>query len=235
MIGLALAAEALRARIRDTCLRCGRDPSTVRLLAVTKTHPADTVLAAMDAGLTDFGENYAQELVAKAAAVTSAGRRPNWHFIGGLQTNKVRSVMPVVASVHSVDRPSLIDELGRRSSPDAPLPVFVEVNVGGEDQKSGASPGDVTELCRRILGVPSLHLSGLMAVPPITGEPEDSRPYFRGLRELRDGIVSGLGGPAGILGHLSMGMSHDFEVAIEEGATWVRVGTALFGYRSHAR
>lgn len=223
--------ERVRERIQVACARAGRDPEGVLLVGVTKTWGPEVVLAAWEAGLRDFGENYAQELVAKARAVEAAGACPRWHFIGGLQTNKVKVVAGLVHGVHSVDRESLVRELGRRVGEARALDVFVEVNTGGEDQKSGVAPGEAGALCARVMREPGLRLVGLMCVPPFSEDPEESRGHFRALRGLRDRLRRDLGAGEGVLCGLSMGMSHDFEVAIEEGATVVRVGTALFGER----
>jgi pyridoxal phosphate enzyme (YggS family) len=225
--------ESVRERISAACAGVGRDPSTVRLVGVTKWKPAADVAAAVRAGLLDLGENYAQELAAKAPEVAAlAGVAPRWHFLGGLQTNKVRQVLPIVAGIQSVDRPSLVDEIGKRLAPGATLEVFLEINVGDEAQKSGCAPADAADLARRVLAVPGLRLAGLMCVPPVEDDAEASRPYFRALRDLRDRLRAALAAPPGVLEGLSMGMSHDFHVAVEEGATTVRVGTALFGART---
>lgn len=230
----------VRERMEKACVRSGRDPREVVLVGVTKTWPPDVVVAAWEAGLRDFGENYAQELVEKARVVGEVVRArahgsgddvPRWHFIGGLQTNKVKMVVGLVQSVHSVDRESLVRELGRRVGCDRTLDVFVEVNTGGEVQKSGVALDRVVDLCARVIEEPGLRLVGLMCVPPYSEDPEMSRPHFRELRRLRDRVAHDLRLGEGILTGLSMGMSHDFEVAIEEGATVVRVGTALFGER----
>ena len=222
---------AVRARIDRAAARARRDPAGVRLVGVTKTQPPGVAVAAVRAGVEDLGENYAVELAAKAAAVEAAGLSPRWHFIGHLQSNKVRQVLPVVAAIHSVDRPSVVQEIGRRAV--GPLDVFIEVSIAGEAQKSGADPGVVADLCRMLLEVPSVRLAGLMCVPPWSDDPEASRPHFRALREMRDRLAADLRAPDGALAGLSMGMSHDLEVAIEEGATVVRVGTALFGERHY--
>ena len=222
---------AVRQRIATACARCGRAPSDVLLMGVTKTHPAEVVAAAVRAGIVDVGENYAQEMVAKAAHVAALGVVPRWHFIGGLQSNKVRAVAPLVHAVQSIDRPSLADELARRTAADRPVDAWIEVAIAGESQKSGAAPAAVESLCRRVMDAPALRLRGLMCVPPLVDDPEASRPYFHALRELRDRLRAALAAPAGVLEGLSMGMSHDLEVAIEEGATVIRVGTALFGTR----
>ncbi|MBM4396326.1 MAG: YggS family pyridoxal phosphate-dependent enzyme [Deltaproteobacteria bacterium] len=221
---------AVRDRIEAACARAGRDPAGVTLVGVTKTRGADVVAAAVRAGLADLGENYAQELVRKASGLP-AGVAPRWHFIGALQTNKVRHVAGLISAIHSVDRPSLADELAKRLPAGAAVDVFVEVGIAGEEQKSGMAPAGAEALCRRVLEVPSLRLAGLMCVPPDADDPEASRPHFRALRELRDRLLDAIRPPAGRLAGLSMGMSHDLEVAVQEGATVVRVGTALFGRR----
>jgi pyridoxal phosphate enzyme (YggS family) len=230
-LDIRLRIAAVRRRISTACAACGRDPASVTLVGVTKTFPAEVAAAAVAAGLADLGENYAQELGAKAAAVAAMGHSPRWHFIGGLQTNKAKAVLPLVAAIHSVDRPSLLEEIAKRVAPGRTLDVFVEVAIACEAQKSGAHVADVEDLCRLALAVPGLRLRGLMAVPPVADDPEASRPYFAALRDLRDRARAALGTPSGALDDLSMGMSHDLEVAIEEGATFVRVGTALFGCR----
>jgi len=229
---IAAALADVRRRIAAACDRARRPVESVALLGVTKGKGPDMVLAAARAGLADFGENYAQEVVPKAAAVAAAGVAVRWHFIGGLQTNKVRQVLPVVSGVQSVDRLSLVSELARRANPACPLPVFVEAGIAEESQKWGASPDEVEAVCRAVLAAPSLSLAGLMCVPPYDEDPERSRPWFRELRGLRDTLAVRLHAGPGVLAGLSMGMSADFEVAIEEGATVVRVGSALFGARA---
>jgi len=230
----AARLAAVRARIEAACRSCGRDPAEVRLVGVSKTRTAAEVLDAVAAGLADFGENYAQELEPKAREVREAGAHPRWHFIGHLQANKVRRVLPLLASIHSVDRASLVGELAARSDPERPLDVFVEVNLGEEAGKTGARPGDAEDLCRKVLASPGLRLVGLMGMPPLAADPEASRPHFRRLRELLLDLQRRLPCPPETFRHLSMGMSDDLEVAVQEGATWVRVGTALFGPRRAA-
>ena len=222
----------VRRRILEACRRCNRDPSTVTLIGVSKFKPIEAVIEAARAGLCDFGENYAQELLAKADAAHEAALGIRWHFIGALQSNKARKVAGVATSVQSVDRPSLIATLAAATSPAHPLDVWIEVNLAGEAQKSGAATSDVDALARLVLEAPGLHLAGLMTVPPIVDDPEQSRSFFRALRSLRNDLLAACAPRQGILAGLSMGMSHDFEVAIEEGATMVRVGTAIFGSRT---
>ena len=203
-------------------------PAGVTLVAVSKTQPAEAVREAHAAGQRDFGENYAQEWRDKAAALADLPGLV-WHFIGALQTNKVKYLVgqpsggaPRAAFIHTVDRLTLAEEISRRAlRAGAQMRVFLEVNVAGEGSKSGCAPAELPALARAAAGLPGLALCGLMCIPPAEGDP---RPHFRALRALRDG----LGLP---LPELSMGMSGDFEAAIAEGATVVRVGSAIFGAR----
>lgn len=227
-VGVRLEAE--RERIRAAAIRANRDPASVRLLAVSKFHPAERIRQAYAAGQRDFGENYVQELTTKAKALADlAGLR--WHLIGHLQTNKARQVAAVASSVQTVDSVRLARELGRRRDPElGPLGVLVEVNVSGESQKAGCPPAELEEILIAIESEPALRLEGLLTVPPLTDDPEDARPHFTELARLR-----ALHGGAARLPELSMGMSADLEVAIECGATWVRIGTAIFGQRPSER
>jgi pyridoxal phosphate enzyme (YggS family) len=216
---------AVQARVAAACARAGRDPASVTIVAVAKLHPAPAVVAAVAAGVTDVGENYAQELVAKAAEVAAAGASPRWHFIGRLQRNKAKLVAGKVALVHAVDSVELGAELGKRAAAiGAMQPVLVAVNLGGEETKTGVEPAAVAALIDALRGVAGIRVDGLMTMPPPADAPEASRPHFQALRALRDRI-------GGELRVLSMGMSGDFEVAIAEGATHVRIGTAIFGER----
>ncbi|MCK9485790.1 MAG: YggS family pyridoxal phosphate-dependent enzyme [Dehalococcoidia bacterium] len=216
---------AVRGRIRAACERAGRDPTEVTLVGVSKTHPPAVARAAVAAGLADLGENRAQELAPKAEALTAEGVQPRWHFIGHLQRNKVRDVLPHIAALHSVASERLVDEVERRferRDAPGPLPCYIEVNVAGETSKEGIPPSEVEVLLRRASASTALRVEGLMTVAPRVSRPEEVRPVFRALRELA--AAHGLAG-------LSMGMTDDFEVAIEEGATVVRVGRAIFGER----
>ena len=207
----------VQARIADAARRANRDPASVRLVAVSKTQPVEAVHEAVAAGQKLFGENRAQELVQKADAVPA-----EWHFIGHLQTNKVRQVVGRATLIHGVDSLALAEEIARRKGP----PVLVQVNTSGEESKSGVDPAEAIRFCTEVAGV--CELRGLMTIPAPTEDPEGSRSAFRALRELAaEGRAKGLGTQ-----ELSMGMSDDFEVAIEEGATLVRLGTILFGARS---
>ncbi len=211
------------------CSRAGRDPADVTLVVVAKTFPADRVLEAVRAGALDIGENYVQELTAKRTAL--AGEPVRWHFIGHLQRNKVRQVVPWVAMIHAVDSESLaraIDEKAHAAGRMAD--ILIEVNTTGESTKFGVAPGAVLPLVRRLGELVSIRLAGLMTIGPFLPDPEGSRPMFRQLRELRDQVRE-LGQANAPMHHLSMGMTGDFEVAIEEGATLVRIGTAVFGPR----
>ncbi|HYV66239.1 MAG TPA: YggS family pyridoxal phosphate-dependent enzyme [Myxococcales bacterium] len=215
-MGIAENLAAVNGRIRAACARARRDPDDVRLVAVSKGQPIEAVLQAFAAGQTAFGENYAQELHAKADALPEA----EWHFIGALQTNKVKMAIGHAALVHTCDRLALAKELSKRAfSKNLTQRVLLEVNVGREAQKGGARPEEVEALNAAVRELDALRCEGLMCIPPAD---EDPRPHFRALRELRDRLG---------LAELSMGMSADFEAAIEEGATIVRVGTAIFGER----
>jgi pyridoxal phosphate enzyme (YggS family) len=221
-LGIAENLARVRQRIGAACDRSQRDRASVRLVAVSKTQPVEAVLAAFAAGQRDFGENYAQELRDKADALPEA----DWHFIGALQTNKAKIVVGRAALVHTCDRIALAEELNKRAEAKSLVQrVLVEVNIGREEQKGGAVSGDLEHLVRRIADLPALACDGLMCIPPAE---EDPRPHFRALRELRDRLREAGLGP---LPDLSMGMSADFETAIEEGATIVRIGTAIFGER----
>ena len=214
----------VRARVAEAALRAGRRPESVRLLAVSKTKTIEEVRAAHAAGQRELGENYVQELVTKAAALSDLPD-VRWHVIGPLQRNKVKQIVSVASLVHTVDRASLAEEIERRAAAiDRVIPVLLEVNVSGEASKAGCSPEEAPALAAAVRAMPHVKLEGLMTIPPDTDDREEARPFFRALRELRDHL-------GGDLPELSMGMSHDFEIAIEEGATIVRVGTAIFGAR----
>jgi pyridoxal phosphate enzyme (YggS family) len=216
---------AVRARVAAACAACGRDPASVGLIAVGKTFPAEAVAAVHGAGQVDFGENYAQELRDKAAALAGSTPPIRWHFIGRIQTNKAKMIAPVAYRVHAVEEVRQAEALAARAP--GPLDVLVAVNQGGEDTKGGVRPSEALERCAAVDAVPGVRVVGLMTLPPPTEDPEDSAPYFEELAALAAaGRARGLA-----LNELSMGMSHDFEVAIRHGATWVRVGTAIFGAR----
>ncbi|HVU02067.1 MAG TPA: YggS family pyridoxal phosphate-dependent enzyme [Polyangiaceae bacterium] len=229
--------EAVVSRLAAACERAGRDPSSVRLVAVSKTKPASAIVEAYEAGQRDFGENYVQELAEKAAALAHLPDL-RFHFIGHLQRNKAKVAVRTASAVHTLDSVRLAEEVGKRAAegplprvmafggPAGRLPVLVEVNVGGEAQKSGCAPGELAAVLESVEAQPALRLVGLMTVPPHTEDPAGARPFFEELRRLRDAN----GGPAR-LAELSMGMTHDLEHAVLAGATVVRVGTAIFGER----
>jgi pyridoxal phosphate enzyme (YggS family) len=239
--GIAERLAAVEARIVDAAQRSGRSPESVRLVAVSKTKPAQAIREAYAAGQRHFGENYVQELTAKAEELEDL---PDLvlHFIGHLQRNKAKAAVRAASVIHTVDSVRLAEELGKRAAEterpaasafaplgeggDARTAVFVEVNVGGETQKSGCAPNDVAAVLGAIEREPALRLVGLMTVPPFTEDPRGARLYFDALARLRDAH-----GGLGRLPELSMGMTHDLEEAIAAGATLVRVGTAIFGER----
>ncbi len=217
---------AVRAQIAEAAKRAGRAPDSVRLVAVSKTKPVEAVRIAYDAGQRDFGENYVQELVDKAKALDDLPDL-RWHFIGSLQRNKAKLATNLSQLIHTVDRDELVIELDKRAfSRGKPLDVLIEVNVGDENSKSGVALENFSKLLENAQQAKNIRVKGLMAIPPFLDDPEAVRPYFAKLRALRDAH----GGPAE-LPELSMGMSHDCHVAIAEGATLVRVGTAIFGSR----
>jgi len=242
--GVAERVEAIRRRVANACERAGRDPAGVTLLGAAKLQPVERLAAACAAGLAVIGENRVDEAEAHREAL--AARAPDaagppdaadaadtveWHLIGPLQSNKARRAAELFDAVHSIDRLKIarvldrhLGDLGRR------VPALIEVNLGGEETKHGFAPAGLAEAVRPLADLEHLEISGLMAIPPPSGDPEGMRPWFRRLRELRDELATR---PewAAWAGWLSMGMSDDFEVAVEEGATHVRIGTALFGSR----
>lgn len=228
---LATTLDSIRRRIAVACARVGRDEAEVRLMAVSKTISAARVREAIDAGLTIFGENRVQEAEAKIAQLAEHRTQLEWHLIGHLQSNKARKAVTLFDVVQSVDEESLAVRLHRLAEERGKrLPVFIEVQLGNEASKAGVAPREALLLIEKVSQLPNLELTGLMTVPPFFDNPEDVRPFFRQLRELRDAALRS-GAAASSCTQLSMGMSHDFEVAIEEGATLVRIGTALFGTR----
>ena len=225
---LATNLAAVRTRMEAAARRSGRNPATVRLLAVSKTFPATAVRALAEAGHKAFAESYAQEAVDKLDA--TADLDLEWHFIGPIQSNKAKLVAPGFAFVHSVDRLKTARALDRYREGLPPLDICLQVNVSGEAAKSGCAPEALNELARQVTAeCPRLRLRGLMTLPAATADPETTRPAFRELAGLLGTLRRD--GPAAPWDVLSMGMSNDYEVAIEEGATHVRVGSALFGER----
>jgi pyridoxal phosphate enzyme (YggS family) len=237
--GVAERLARIRERIDAACRAAGRAADGVVLVGVSKTQPAEALAEAWRAGLRVFGENRVQEAVGKsrdlapllAALPGDGARSPDWHLIGPLQSNKVRAALGLFSTVHSVDRPGIAEALDREAAARGLVVTgFLEVNLAGEGSKHGFTVEGFAEAVRPLAGLQHLRIAGLMAIPPMGDDPEDSRPWFRRLRELRDDLASR---PEwrGFPGWLSMGMSDDFEVAVQEGATHVRVGTALFGPR----
>lgn len=215
-------------RIRTAAEKAGRDPASVRLVAVSKTRPAADISAAFHAGQTVFGENYIQELVQKLAEVPEA---VEWHVIGHLQSNKVKYIAGQVTLIHSVDRISLAEEIDRQWGRLGRIcDVLIQVNISGEATKSGTTGEEAIRLVRECALLPNIRVRGLMTMPPFFDDPDAARPYFAGLRQLSKIIEAER--IAGVeMAELSMGMSGDFEAAVQEGATLVRIGTAIFGER----
>ena len=229
-MGLAENLEQIEKRNHAACERAGRSRDSVLLLAVSKTHPPETIGEAVNLGLTHFGENKIQE--AKAKIPNSPGKA-RWHFIGHLQSNKCRDAVELFEIIQGVDSLNIAQEINKRAEQAGKtMPILLEINVAGEGSKFGYHPEQMLADLKTINALPRLEIHGLMAIPPYTSVPEKARPYFQKLRELKQQAETVLGAP---LPQLSMGMSGDFEVAIEEGATIIRVGTALFGERSYSR
>ena len=213
-MGVTEGLARVRENIARACAKAGRAPGSVKLIAVSKLQPAEKLREAAEAGQRAFGENYAQELRDKSAALAEV----EWHFLGALQTNKVKLVAGRAALIHTCDRLALAQEIAKRA-PAGGQRVLLEVNIGGEPQKAGVLPGEAAALLDQVRALSGLRCEGLMCIPPAEGDP---RPHFAALRELAGRLQ---------LAELSMGMSADYPVAIEEGATLVRVGTAIFGER----
>jgi pyridoxal phosphate enzyme (YggS family) len=223
---IAQNLEDVRNTIAAACRKVGRDPAAVRLVAVSKTVDLERVWQAIAAGQALFGENYLQEARGKIAAL---GRQVGWHLVGHLQTNKAKPAVELFDLIHAVDRLKLARALDTAAAAlNKVQDVLIQVNQGGEDTKSGVAPEAATDLLQEVAQLPHLRVTGLMTMPPWFADPEAVRPYFKALRELRDRLRDLTGLP---LTELSMGMSGDFAVAVEEGATLVRVGTAIFGQR----
>ncbi len=219
--------RGIQQRIESACARAGRTPSDITLLAVTKGHPPETVRTAAELGLTVFGESKVQEAKPKISLCSS---RLRWHMIGHLQSNKCRDAVHFFEMIQSIDSLSLAEEVNRRADQAGKtIPVLLEVNAVGEASKFGYPPELVLREIHALNALRRIEVQGLMTIPPWTPDPEKVRPVFRMLRELKGQCEAALGAP---LPHLSMGMSGDFEVAIEEGSTFVRIGTALFGTRT---
>jgi len=214
----------LRARINRAAERTNRSPGEVTIVAVSKGVDTSAIEKALEAGITNIGENRVQEAKFKVEGVSSSGLRPTWHMVGHLQTNKVKTALELFDIIHSIDSLRLAEALS--SHTENIMPVLIQVNIPGEEAKSGFPISGVSKALEEIANLPGLRIDGLMTIAPLTDDPEEVRPIFRRLRELRDSLG---------LKHLSMGMTDDFEVAIEEGATMLRIGRAIFGERTQGR
>jgi hypothetical protein len=228
-VSIPARLSAVRERIDAAARSAGRDPTSVRLVAVSKTFPIDAIRAAYAAGQRDFGENRVQEALQKMSG--SADLLIRWHLLGHLQTNKARKAAPAFAVIQSVDSVELLGKLDEAAAEAGAVPeLLIQVDLAGEATKFGAPPAEVPRLFEAAAACRAARVVGLMTLPPAPDTPEDARPWFRRMRTLRDEWLAS-GTPASMLRELSMGMSGDFEVAVQEGATMVRVGTAIFGSR----
>ena len=230
MTSIAENLLRINQQVRGACSRAGRDAAGVSIIGVTKTVPVNRIREGIEAGVRILGENYVQEAAQKVQALSDL--EVSWHFIGHLQSNKVKVALESFAWIHTLDRENLARELNRVAQKlGKTIPVLVQVNTGDEESKSGLAPEDVSAFFDLASSLDGLEIRGLMALPPYYDDPEEVRPHFRTLRELLERLRDRAAAPE-VLSELSMGMSHDFEVAIEEGATMIRIGTALFGTRS---
>ncbi len=228
---LAQRWSELRERVRAIAQRAGRRAEEIRIVAVSKSHPPELLEVALSVGISCFGENYAQELRLKADYLQQRGYRVEWHFIGHVQTNKVKLIAPIAALIHGVDAlhtASALNRWGERHG--KVVPILLQVNTSGEPTKHGCAPEGLLSLAEAVLRLPFLRLEGLMTIPA-PGAPEQVQREFRLLRQLRDELRQRYANSPECFPHLSMGMSADYELAIEEGATLLRIGTALFGER----
>ncbi len=227
---LAARLTAVRGRIAAAANACGRDPDEVKLIAISKTHPASVIRTLIELGASDLGENRVQEAEEKIAEIGRGEVR--WHLVGHLQANKAKRAVNVFEVIHSLDSLDLAQRLDRLCADEGreKLPVLIQVDLGHEETKSGIDESELTHMVEGLQSLTHLQLIGLMTLPPFFEDTEQSRPFFRRLRELRDELES-RGAFGSRRGELSMGMTHDFEVAIQEGATMVRIGTAIFGER----
>jgi pyridoxal phosphate enzyme (YggS family) len=228
LINISDNINTIKQRIVSAAVKCGRDPDSIKLLAVTKTVPTEYIIKAIDAGITMLGENYVQEAKEK---ITVLGQRAQWHMIGHLQTNKAKYAVNLFDYIHSVDRLELAQELDKRAGLiGRKINILIEVNISGEKTKNGIPATTAIDLIKITSKLENLSVCGLMTMAPYSNDPENARPYFSALRNLRDNIscqkISGIP-----MEELSMGMTDDFEVAIEEGATIIRIGRAIFGKR----
>ena len=229
-MNIAANLAKIREQMTATCRQCDRDPDAVRLVAIAKTKPVELIEEALAAGQTLIGESYVQELVEKTDRL---GQRAEWHFVGHLQSNKAKYLVDRVTLIHSVGRLSLAKEISKQwRKADRTAEVLIQVNLGDEQSKSGAAPEKTEGLVRAVAALGNIKIRGLMTLPPYCPDAEDVRPYFRQLRQLANQLAA-CRLPNVVMQELSMGMTHDFRVAIEEGATLIRVGTAIFGERQY--
>lgn len=213
--------QSIKARIENAALISGRDSSAITIVGAVKTVPIETLNTAFTLGIGHFGENYIQEAKRKKQALTQFGANPTWHMIGHLQSNKVKDAVALFDVIETVDSVRLAEAIARRTVKQ-PMPIMLEVNVAQESSKSGFAPQEVADAYKKLIKIPELSIVGLMTIAPEVSNPEELRPVFRSLRQLRDELG---------LRELSMGMTNDFEIAIQEGATSIRIGRALFGPR----
>lgn len=225
--------EKIKIRVHDAAVKYGRNPDEINIVAVSKTQTADVIKSGIDAGITILGENYAQEQKEKYDFIGEDAKRVHWHFIGHLQTNKVKLIAPFVSMIHSVDSLHLAEEISRQvQKNNRTIEILLQVNTSCEESKSGCEPEDIYTLAKDVINIPNLNVTGLMTIGSFTDNIVQIRKEFRMLRSIRDELNNKYG--LNQFKHLSMGMTGDFELAIEEGSTFIRVGTAIFGQREYS-
>ena len=225
--------EQIKIRVHDAAIKYGRNPDEITIVAVTKTQTANIIKAGIDAGITVFGENYAQELKEKNDLLGGNAKKVQWHFIGHLQTNKVKFIIPFVNMIHSVDSHHLAEEISQQAQKNnRTIEVLLQVNTSGEESKSGCVPGNIYTFAKDVINIPNLDVKGLMTIGSFTDDEIQIRKEFRMLRSIKDELNNNYGLIQ--FKHLSMGMTGDFEIAIEEGSTFIRIGTAIFGQRDYS-
>lgn len=225
--------ELIKKRVQNAALKCGRNPDEITIVAVSKTHPLETIIIGIEAGIVVFGENYVQELKEKHELLGIKAKNIQWHFIGHLQTNKVKFIASFVTMIHSVDSLHLAEEISRQAQKyNRTIEILLQVNTSGEENKSGCDPDDIYTFAKEAIQIPNLNITGLMTIGSFTDNIVQIRKEFKMLRTIRDELNNNYG--LHQFRNLSMGMTGDFDIAIEEGSTFIRVGTAIFGQRDYS-
>jgi pyridoxal phosphate enzyme (YggS family) len=226
--------NSIEESVKNAAIDCKRNPEEVQIVAVSKTHPSELIEVALESGIKIFGENYAQEFISKAQALTSYNLQPEWHFIGHLQTNKVKYVIPYVKMIHSVDSLHLAEEISKQAKKhNKTIEILLQVNTSGEESKFGCDPELIYEFAEKVQYLENLNVTGLMTIGTFSENPDISRKEFSILRNIRENLNKKFNTEKFV--NLSMGMSNDYAIAIQEGSTYIRIGTSIFGYRKYTK